>query len=266
MLSFLPFSLKLYLSLLTFGLGAFFGSALNCLAYRMVHQLKWSRGRSFCPHCGHTLSPRDLIPLLSYGLCRGKCRYCGLKIPSRYLVTELILGSCFVSILWRFDLTFQAVSAAVLCGCLLCLSLVDLDIMIIPNRFLLIPALLRIVQLLLEDRLLSGLLPGAGFGLGLFLFSLAADALLQCETLGGGDIKLMALLGLYFSVAECFFLLILACLLGILSAITRKIKPGTPFPFGPYLSIAAWLTLLFGSQATAWYLSSFQEVLSWHPI
>lgn len=257
MFPFLPFSLKLYLSLLALGLGAFFGSSLNCLAYRMVCNLQWSKGRSRCPHCSHTLGAADLIPVISYCLRRGKCRYCGQKIALRYLVTELALGVCFVSLLWRFGLTLQTLSAAVLCGCLLCLSLVDLDTQIIPNRFLLIPGLLRMGQLALEHKLLSGLLIGLIFGGGLLLLTLVMDKLLGAESLGGGDIKLVALLGLYFSIPECFFLLILACCLGLFAAFAQKIKAGVAFPFGPYISVAAWLTLLIGSPVTTWYRNLF---------
>lgn len=257
MFAYLPIGIQVYLYVLALTVGTFLGSALNCLAWRMVRGLNWSRGRSLCPHCGHTLQFFDLIPVLSYLLLKGRCQYCGQRISPRYLLSELLLGICFASLLWRFGLTLQAANAALLCGCLLCLSLVDLEIQIIPNRFLWIPAIARIGQLTLEDRLSSGILPALLFGGSLLLFSLMMDKLLGRNTLGGGDIKLIALLGLYFSIPECLFLLIAACLLGIGGAMILKIKPGTPFPFGPYLSLAAWLTLLFGSPIADWYLSLF---------
>ena len=76
--------------------------------------------------------------------------------------------------------------------------------------------------------------------------------------MGGGDIKLMAVLGLFFTVPECLLLLVIACIVGIfMAAILMKIDSDTAFPFGPALSLAAWFTLLFGEAITTWYLSLF---------
>jgi len=261
MLEFLPTHIKIYLYILTFIFGALMGSALNCLAYRMARQQKWSSGRSVCPDCGHTLGLLDLIPIFSWVFLKGKCRYCGAKVSVRYLMTELLMGSCFVSLLWRFDLSLQTVSALVLCGCLFCLSLVDLETQIIPNRFLIIPALTQDIVLLMDEGisgLLAGILPGLILGGGVLIISLIMDKVLKKDTMGGGDIKLLAVLGLFFTVPECLLLLVLACIIGIVMAsVLMKVNSETPFPFGPALSVAAWVTLLVGSPIIRWYLNLF---------
>lgn len=258
MFAILPVSLQIYLSLCAFLLGAFFGSALHCLAYRMVRGEKWSEGRSRCPLCGHTLRPTDLIPVFSWLLLRGRCRHCGCRIPARYVLAEAGLGLVFVSILLRFGLTLQSVSNLVLCCCLFCLSLVDWEIQIIPDRFLIIPAAFRILQLIRSGNLAAGLIPALVFGGGVLALSLLMDRLLHKDTLGGGDIKLIAMLGLFFSIPECLLLLMIACSLGILAgSVFMHIQKDTPFPFGPWLSIAAYITLLFGSGIVNWYLSLF---------
>ena len=258
MFAFLPASLQICLFLSTFFLGAFFGSALHCLAYRMARGEKWSEGRSRCPRCGHTLHALDLIPVFSWLLLKGKCRHCGGKIPVRYLLAEAGLGLVFVSLLLRLGLTLQALSSLVLCCCLFCLSLVDWETQIIPDRFLIIPAAVRILQLILTKELAGGILPALIFGGGLLALSLLMDRLLKKDTMGGGDIKLMAVLGLYFSIPECLLLLMIACILGILAAsVFMKRKGNAPFPFGPWLSIAAYITLLFGSQIVNWYWGLF---------
>lgn len=254
----LPLYAKIYSYALAFWLGAFLGSAFNCLAYRMARGQKWSEGRSVCPTCGHTLGAADLVPIFSLLLLKGKCRHCGAKISARYVLTEALLGTVFASILWRFGLSFQTVSALTLCCCLFCLSLVDLDIQIIPNRFLAIPAVVRLAQLTAEERLVSSILPALVFGGGLLALSLVMDKLLHKDTMGGGDIKLIALLGLYFGFAECLFLILCACVLGIIAAsVLMKIRDDTPFPFGPALSIGAYITLLFGEEIVGWYLDLF---------
>ena len=257
MFEILPFSAKLYLALLAFFLGAVMGSALNCLAYRIVRDQKWSSGRSRCPACGHALSLPDLIPVLSWLCLGGKCRHCGAKISARYVITEALLGLAFVSVLLRFGLSFDALSAAVLVACLLALSLVDLEIQIIPDRFLAIPAAVRLIQIIFSSNF-RAILPALIFGAGLLVLSLVMDKVLKKDSMGGGDIKLMAVLGLFFTVPECLLLLVIACIVGIfMAAILMKIDSDTAFPFGPALSIAAWVTLMFGQSITGWYLSLF---------
>ena len=260
MLSDLPTQIVVYLCALAGLLGLVLGSGLNCLAGRMAAGEKWSgSARSACPACGHTLGAKDLVPLLSWLALRGRCRYCGAKISPRYPITEALLGVCFVSLVLRYGLTVHTLSLMVLCACLLCLSLVDLDTQIIPHRFLVIPAAVRILELLYTgEGLASALLTGLGLGGGVLVLSLILDKVLKKDTMGGGDIKLLALLGLFFPVAQCMLLLILACVVGIgMAALLMKVSPDTPFPFGPALSLAAWLTLLVGEPVTAWYLGLF---------
>ena len=224
----------------------------------MVRGQKWSGSRSRCPHCGETLAARDLIPVVSFLLLRGKCRRCGVKLSKRYVLTETLLGVCYVTLVLRFGLSFDTLSAMVLCGCLLALSLVDLEIQIIPNRFLAIPAAVRLIQLTVEGSLLSALVPALVFGGGLLALSLVMDKVLKRDSMGGGDIKLMAVLGLYFSVPECLLLLIIACIAGIAVArFTADEEEGGAFPFGPALAAAAYVTLLAGESITGWYLSLF---------
>ena len=257
MFAYLPLAAKLYIAFIAFLFGAVMGSAMNCLAYRMVHQRNWTSGRSACPHCGHTLAVRDLVPVLSFLMLKGKCRYCGAKLESRYVLTEAFLGLVFVTLVFRFSFTLDTLSVLVLCTCLFALSLVDLDIQIIPHRFLLIPALLRLAQLALNRQLFTGLLPALIFGGGLLAMSLVMDKILKKESMGGGDIKLMAMLGLYFSVPECLLLLIFACIIGLVMALVMKAGSGKTFPFGPALSLAAYATLLVGQPIVNWYLSLF---------
>lgn len=261
MLHFLPIYAKIYLFALTALLGLVMGSALNCLSFRIAHGRKWSGGRSVCVHCGHTLRVADLIPLFSWLLLKGKCRYCGKPISRRYPITESILALVYMSLLWRFDFTFHTVCAAVLCSCLFCLSLVDLETQIIPHRFLLIPAIVRAAELLLEGGfpgLLGGILPGVAIGGGVLVLSLVMDKILKKDTMGGGDIKLLAVLGMFFSFPECLLLVLIACVIGIVMAsVLMKVNSETPFPFGPALSIAAWITLLIGSPLVSWYMGLF---------
>ena len=258
----LPTLTAVYLYFVTAGFGLIMGSALNCLSARIVSGQKWSgKARSACPVCGHTLAAKDLVPLFSWLFLKGKCRYCGTRISVRYPLTELLLGLCYMSILWVSGLTVHTLSLLVLCSCLFCLSLVDLDIQIIPHRFLMIPAVVRIAELLYEGGLVALAAPiftGLGLGGSVLILSLIMDKVLKKDTMGGGDIKLLALLGLYFTVPECFLMLILSCILGIaIAAFLMKKESDAAFPFGPALSLGAWITFLIGKPLISWYMSLF---------
>lgn len=262
MLEFLPTSVVIYIYVLTGLLGLVMGSALNCLSMRLARGEKWSgNSRSVCVRCGHPLSALDLIPLVSWLALGGKCRYCKAPISGRYPATEALLAVIYISLLWRFGLTVHTLCAAVLCSCLFCLSLVDLETQIIPDRFLVIPAVVRIVELLAEggfSALLSGVWPGLVIGGGVLILSLIMDKVLKKDTMGGGDIKLLAVLGMFLSFPECLLMVMIACVIGIVMAsVLMKVNSETPFPFGPALSLAAWITLLAGSGVIDWYLGLF---------
>lgn len=266
MFEYLPTFAKLYLYVIAGILGLVMGSALNCLSYRIAHNQKWSGGRSACPSCGHILATKDLIPLFSWLFLKGKCRYCGEKVSARYPLTEALLALVYVSLLWRYELSLNLVSTTILCSCLFCLSLVDLETQIIPDRFLLIPAIVRIIQLFIENSLMNALLsliPAIVLGGSVLVISLIMDKILKKDTMGGGDIKLLAVLGLFLSpfplcIPEGLMLLFIACIVGIvIGSILMKVDSETPFPFGPALAIAAWITLLFGQPLAAWYTNLF---------
>ena len=262
MLSYLPTHIVVYLCALAALLGLVMGSALNCLAMRIVAGERWSgNSRSACPKCGHTLSAPELIPLISWLIQGGKCRHCKAPISIRYPLTEAILAAVFVAMLLKFGLTAELLSALVFAACLFCLSLVDLDTQIIPDRFLLIPIAVRAAQLLYSggfSALLTAAVPGFIIAGAVLLLSLIMDKVLKKDTMGGGDIKLLFVIGLYLTLPECLLMVLLACVIGIcMASILMRVDSETAFPFGPALSIAAVLTMLVGSPIVNWYLSLF---------
>ena len=253
--------MTIFYSLLFSLLGLVLGSGLNCLSYRLARHQDWVHGTSVCPACGARLTAIDLVPLFSWLFLRGKCRHCGAKISVRYPLTELLSGLAFLAIYLKYDLTLSAAAALVLYCCLLCLSLVDLDIQEIPNIFLLIPALARVAQLLIEGGLAGlwyGLWHSLLLGGGMLLLVLLLEKLLKKEAMGGGDLKLIFVLGLFFTVPEFILMLFLACLFGLLLAVLINGRNlGLTFAFGPALSLSAMLTLLYSAPLINWYLSLF---------
>ena len=188
-------------------LGAVMGSFLNCAAWRIAHGQNFLKGRSHCPECGHVLSVGDLVPVFSWLFLRGKCRYCGAKVSVRYLLAELFMAAVTVVCLLRYDLTVLCLRNYIFLCCLFCLSLVDLEDYTIPDGCLLVSAAVWLLALpflhMSWKESLLHLLAALVFGGGLLLLSLAMDRILKKDTLGGGDIKLYFVVGLYPGPAVC---------------------------------------------------------------
>lgn len=241
-------------------LGACTGSFLGCLAWRTVHGESVLRGRSHCDVCGHTLGVRDLVPVFSYLFSGGKCRYCGAKLSARHVWGELISGAVFVTLLLQYDISLQTLEAWLLACVLLACAFADLEGYIIPDRFIAAGAVLFAVTLLIEPepfrRLADGLLGGVGVGGGLLLLSLYMDKRLKRETLGGGDIKLLFLTGLFFGWKGNLLCLTLACAAGIVWGLAAG-RRGEAIPWGPSIAIGAWITALAGQPFINWYLGFF---------
>lgn len=242
-------------------LGLVMGSGMNCLALRIVAGEKWTSGRSHCPRCGHALSPGELIPLVSWLVQKGKCRHCGEPVSKRYPIVEAVMALLYGSVLLRFGLTFDTLSCLVLVTCLLCLSLVDLDIQEIPDMLLLIPAAVRLALLVVDCgftlALWQNVWPSLVLGGSVLVLSLLMDKVLGKESMGGGDIKLLFVLGLFLNFPCCILLIIVSCIVGLVLAFTLGARKGVAFPFGPAIAAAAWIVLMIGEPVTAWYLGLF---------
>ena len=247
---------QIYIYVVTFVFGTVFGSFCNAWAWRIVHHESIAKGRSHCAECGHELGAADLIPVLSYVMLKGRCRYCGKKISPRYLIVEIISGVFFISVIAANGLSITSLRYLVLGCILLVASLVDLDIMELPDGLMAagaIVSLLRLVEGSTVWSLLLGLIPAAA----LLALVLVMDRIMKKETMGGGDIKLMAVLGLNFGIAGALFIIIAACIIGIIAAYATGKGKGKAFPFGPVLSVAAWLMMTVGEPAIAAYMSLF---------
>ncbi len=245
--------------------GLVFGSFLNCMAMRIVRKEDYVKGRSHCMSCGHELGVMDLIPVLSYVTFCGRCRYCKEKISIRYPVTEIafMVLSDVLYICTRPDwILFY--KNWILVGCLFAIALVDLESFEVPNELLIVAFVswltFSVIELILgkNDLMYYGkqLLSGLVLGAVMLLLSFLMDLILKRESLGGGDIKLYAVLGVYLGFAGAYELIVLSCILGLIYALIRRMinrNASKEFPFGPSIALAAFLVLMFGDAITAWY-------------
>lgn len=253
-------------------LGLCMGSFLNCLAWRMTHGESVLHGRSHCTTCGHVLGARDLIPVLSWVLSHGRCRYCGDRVSARYPATELLCGVLYVSIFLRYGLTLEAAELIAFASVLLVLSLTDLDDYIIPNATIVAAIVVRLGYLALGGALglfdavpllVQSLISGVAVVVPLVVLVLIMDRVLGRESFGGGDIKLLFVAGLYFGWQQCLFLIVVACVMGLVFGMygqRRGAKSSADneeanlIPFGPSIAAACWITMLVGPQVLGWYL------------
>lgn len=242
--------------------GACMGSFLNCTAWRIVRGESVLRGRSHCDACGHVLGARDLVPVVSYLVSGGKCRYCGAKLSRRHVWGEIVSAAVFVSLLLHYDISLRLLEAWALAGILLACSFADLEGYIIPDRFIAAGVALFIASLFFVSeplrRLVDGLLGGFGVALGLLAVVTVLERRMGREAMGGGDLKLLFVTGLFFGWKGNLFCLILACIFGIafgLLAAKRGGEKGAPIPWGLSIALGAWVTALAGEPFIHWYLS-----------
>lgn len=251
-----------YLCLWLAAFGAVLGSFLDCAVSR------WAAGephpfggRSRCAACGHTLGARDLVPVFSWLFLRGRCRFCGGRIPAECLLAELAGAGAFLCLGVRFGLSPALGQWLVWAGLLLALSLTDAAKRIIPDGLLLALAANRLVWLFLLGEPLGeaalGMLAACAVPGGLLALVLAAERLLGREVMGGGDIKLLFALALYLSWAELLLALLAGCLLGLAWAALAGRRQGAAVPFGPFLAAGAVMTVCFGGPVIGWYLGLF---------
>jgi leader peptidase (prepilin peptidase)/N-methyltransferase len=241
--------------------GGCIGSFLNVCIYRLPQGLSIVSPRSFCPQCRSPVRSYDNIPLLSYLLLRGKCRSCGAKISWRYPLMEALTGAFAVALYLKFGLTLGFFAFFAFTAALLVITFIDLDHRIIPDVISL-PGIAVGFGLSFflpapswTDSLI-GLLAGGG---SLYLVAIGYEALTKREGMGGGDVKLLAMIGAWLGWKAVLFTLFLASLTGTLigggAMVVQRQGRHYAIPFGPFLAFAALAYLFFGPQLIEWYLS-----------
>lgn len=253
-----------------FCFGAAIGSFLNVVIYRLPAGLSVLYPPSRCPHCQTRLQPYDNVPVLGWLWLQGRCRYCRWPISVRYPLIELAMGLLFLGLFLQHGLTLETVAAWLLVSWLMVLAWIDLDTLTLPNVLTASGTCAGwLMQVLLADGSLSGAL-SAGVSslsaslLGLWLLdglALVGTVCLGQLAMGGGDAKLAALLGAWLGWQGLLLSLFLACLLGALigggGMALGWLKRRQPIPFGPFLSAAAGITLIWGERLIQAYLSWF---------
>jgi len=244
-----------YLSwVLAFITGAAVGSFLNVCICRMPVGKSVIRPPSHCPDCRHRLRIFDLIPILSYLFLKGKCRYCGRRIAWQDPVVELVTGLLFVLALAKYGITFGVLRPVVLFAVIVPATVFDLRYKIIPDELNLAGLVLGVPLMLESKEALFSCVIGFLAG-GALLFVIA---LVSRGGMGGGDIKLAAVLGLLLGWKQLLIALFLAFAAGSVAGMTmlmlKLARLKEPIPFGPYLALGSAFAILAGDKVIKWYL------------
>ena len=247
------------IELTAFLFGLCVGSFLNVCIWRLPESKSVVRPRSMCPKCGYMIPFYDNIPILSYVWLRGKCRKCGVGISPRYPLVELMSGLFAFCTVIRFGLTPEAAVYYVFISTLIVVTYIDIDHQIIPDMISLpgIPifflASFALPDMSAADSLL-GLLAGGG---SLWLVAWAYNLATGKEGMGGGDIKLLAMIGALIGWRGVFFTIFAASLTGTLVGTAAMLASRKDFktriPFGPFLAIGAISYIFMGNALIFWY-------------
>jgi leader peptidase (prepilin peptidase)/N-methyltransferase len=240
--------------------GMIVGSFATVVAYRMARHQSFVGGRSACPECGTTIAAYDNVPVLSWLMLRGRCRSCGVRISARYPLTELAMAILFaasVLILGTDDVGELTLGLA-LCALLVTVTLTDLERRVIPNALLLAGGAIAVVIVAITDpsSLAERGIAALAAGGVLFLIALAYP-----RGMGMGDVKLVAVMGLYLGSAVAPAMLIgfaAGAAVGVgLMARHGSVARKRAIPFGPFLALGGIVGLWYGDAMVSWYLSTF---------
>lgn len=247
-----------------FGLvGLCVGSFLNVVIYRLPNGMSMVSPGSHCTTCDYSLKWYDNIPVLSYLMLGGKCRKCKQPISPRYMIVELVNGLLWVLsvfLFWEKNPVYAVISAVVL-SVLICVFFIDLEHMLIFNRFVIIIAVLGVVAIFFDKytEWYDHLIGAAAFGGGFLLIYYCALWILKREGLGFGDVKLAFAAGLLLGWQRMLLALLISSIsASIILIIVKRVKgdeDGKEYPFGPFISVGVAIALLFGAPIITWYLS-----------
>ena len=244
---------KLYL-IIFFVFGSVMGSFYHVLATRLSNGLSIVKPPSHCDKCKHVLKWYELIPIISYLIQCGKCRQCKTKLPISYVLMEICTGILFAVCYNEFGFSIETAVAIVFISSLIIIIISDIEYMIILDEVLIVAIALIITLYIIDIGLYQTsikILCGAGAFATMLLIKKMGDMMFKQESLGGGDIKLMFLVGLVIgyemSICNIFFATFLAFPIALLLLLTKK---DNIIPFGPFLSMSAILLYIWGISFT----------------
>lgn len=244
--------------------GLCIGSFLNVCIYRIPESISIISPGSMCQSCKEPIRFYDNIPVISFLLLKGRCRHCGASFSFRYLFVELLSGLFAIGAYLNWGLSLEAFIYYAFTATLIVITFIDIDHYIIPDVISLpfiplgIIASYFLPDMTVKDSFI-GILAGGGT---LFAIAWGYEKLARKEGMGGGDIKLLAMLGAFTGWKGILVTLFVGSVVGTLAGVTLMLYTRSSLklkiPFGPFLSIGAIIHVFFGNDLIYWYWSRLQ--------
>ena len=259
--------MNVFIGIFIFIFGLAIGSFLNVCIYRIPLRKSILFPASHCPKCGNKIRAFDNIPILSYLILRGKCRYCKEKISLIYPAVELLSGLLFLLLYRNYGLSWEFAAGLFLFSSLLVIFFIDLKYQLIPDVITLPGIIVGFIFSFLSKsppflESLIGFFVGGGL---LYFMAIFGDKLFKKESMGGGDIKLAAMLGTFLGWKMVLLVIFLASFLGAIAGIifiifSKQMRGKRLIPFGPFLAIATLIAVFFGNQIIELYFGLFSHL------
>ncbi|WP_048600479.1 prepilin peptidase [Rubeoparvulum massiliense] len=252
--------MNLFFTIYWFILGTCLGSFYQVVGTRIPEKGSMIAPPSHCAECKHRLGWRELIPILSYLWQRGRCRHCESRISPLYPIMELLTGVLYAYAFYRFGWSGQFLMAGSIIALLVMITVSDLLYMLIPNKILLFFAgWFTLVRFFYPFAPWKQMIIGAIVGFLLLLII----AMISRGGMGGGDIKLFALIGYLLGwkgvLATLFLSSLYGTIIGLFGMLRGNVQRGKPFPFGPSIALGMLTLLFFSEDLYALYLSWLQD-------
>ena len=241
-------------------LGLIVGSFSNVCIYRIPRNESIVFPASHCPKCSKTIRPIDNIPLLSYILLKGRCPNCKSKISIQYPLVEFLTGLIYLIIYLVYGLTIQTLVYIILSSALIIIAFIDLNQQIIPDVISLPGIVIGFIisffvpYISFVDSIL-GIAVGGGI---ILIIGLVGSVIFKKEAMGGGDVKLAAMIGAFlgwrYIIISLFLGFFVGALAGIILIMSKIKKREDVIPFGPFIILGSFITLLWGEKIISWYL------------
>ena len=246
--------------ILIFILGLIVGSFSNVCICRIPKNESIIFPASHCPKCRSNITPKDNIPLLSFILLKGRCRNCKSKISVQYPAVEFLTGSIYLIIYLIYGLSIQSLIYIILSSALIIIAFIDLNQQIVPDVISLPGIVIGFIISFFVTYIsfinsALGVLVGGGI---ILIIGIAGSVIFKKEAMGGGDVKLAAMIGAFlgwrYMVISLFLGFFLGALAGIFLIISKIKSREDVVPFGPFIVLGSFITLLWGEKIISWYI------------
>lgn len=245
-------------------LGLCFGSFANVLIWRLPRNQSVVRPPSRCPGCGNTLKWYHNIPVISWLALRGKCGYCKTKISWIYPTVELITAVLFAAFYARYGISWTTLGFWYMSLTLVAVFFIDLEHQIIPNKLTYPGVVVGFATSIVSSHLpwhqsLLGAVVGAGIFVGV---AVLGKAMFKKDSMGGGDVKLAAMLGAFLGVGRILLVFVMSAAIGLVislvaMAVSERIRRERIIPFGPFIALATLVVAFYGEQIIDFYVRHF---------